>query len=1077
MKIRFLLPLLILVTLFSTACKNNIRTNNSKLPDGLIMVSFSENRINSRAAIFLPEEMNETNISRYELSGEYDGDDASDFDDQYIFFSKEFDSYDSLCAFTKGLIPGKWNFNLYAYLAVETDPVLSSSESKEISADDSKVIFNLAPIKGSSTHGNLNIRIHYPDEVAKGCKFTVRYYDEHGISNEGLSCNAVLTGGVAVPSDNSISQLASGNYILSISFYSDEGCTDLLNTFNVLFVIQGGNTTVVETSYSTLNQKFTIEFLTNSEDATFKSSYLNSESKYLAKYTVYDKVILPGDTVFASKPEKIFAGWSEDSSSESGFTEWMPGDKTEDLILYAVWSDLPVYTVTFNSNGGTEVAAQNVTQGKFATEPVVPSKTGMSFAGWYLTAECADDDKFDFDSTPVTENIILYAKWVSVYTVNFLDSGKTIYSGESFDETYGTSTAALEGQIEIPNAVTFNTAGLTLTSEDEANIPEFVGWYYDSACEKPVSVFGANATLDLDANAGDLVVDEENRTINVYAKWNYSLVYVDSSSSNSYTDGTASGFTSDYPVKSIAEAKRLIIDESADDTTDTIFIISEPSSLSAYSNTNALFKTTANSFGSSIYDCTIENASFEMAAGGNCYFTLIGSSTVLNNVKLKGTSLKQCVIDCANNTNTNGTLTVKNCIFENFTIGSDGKSYGFFNGMMFYLGTNISGSNIVIENCTFSNNKVGSYDATNSASSGFISANNKLTIKNSTFENNEYSGTLLSAYKIIVGDSAVPDDRVIFNENKGCIFQGRRKPGSDSSESAILDCNYAEFTGNTTKIGDIKDTIINSCTFNENGKSNTYLWYSGESNVTVTNCSFNKTKGIPLYFNSGVIDRTTFTDSETDYIMFYNSIAGELELSGNCSFDKPVQVLASSSSKVQNLIKVDGSFEVPDPVKLAAYDANSLALGSRILETYSPYIVLENTDYKIDADGYIVSANQGTGGITDPLDIAKNLYFDLSDYASKTGDVYSVQLDSLLTFTAKDKTAAVVLNITDWSATAVYAGIEEIEVTLNDVSGFTSMKTFTLSSSEFYPGNYVITVSGRYNSVPFSTEFIVQVTE
>ena len=40
-------------------------------------------------------------------------------------------------------------------------------------------------------------------------------------------------------------------------------------------------------------------------------------------------------------------------------------------------------TVTFNSDGGTEVTAQPVVYGGVAVEPTAPTKEGYTFGGWY----------------------------------------------------------------------------------------------------------------------------------------------------------------------------------------------------------------------------------------------------------------------------------------------------------------------------------------------------------------------------------------------------------------------------------------------------------------------------------------------------------------------------------------------------------------------------------------------------------------------------------------------------------------------------------------------------------------------
>ena len=65
-------------------------------------------------------------------------------------------------------------------------------------------------------------------------------------------------------------------------------------------------------------------------------------------------------------------------------------------------------TVTFEVNGGSAVAAQNVIKGEKATKPDDPTKAGNAFDGWFQDATFSV--AFDFD-TPITADMTLYAKW------------------------------------------------------------------------------------------------------------------------------------------------------------------------------------------------------------------------------------------------------------------------------------------------------------------------------------------------------------------------------------------------------------------------------------------------------------------------------------------------------------------------------------------------------------------------------------------------------------------------------------------------------------------------------------------
>ncbi len=92
---------------------------------------------------------------------------------------------------------------------------------------------------------------------------------------------------------------------------------------------------------------------------------------------------------------------------------------TEDITLVAEWEKLCV--VTFNSNGGSEVATQYIENNKYASFPQGVSKQYHNLVGWKLNGET-----FDFVNTPITEDITLVADWaIYTYEVNFDSNGGT----------------------------------------------------------------------------------------------------------------------------------------------------------------------------------------------------------------------------------------------------------------------------------------------------------------------------------------------------------------------------------------------------------------------------------------------------------------------------------------------------------------------------------------------------------------------------------------------------------------------------------------------------------------------------
>ncbi|WGK70453.1 InlB B-repeat-containing protein [Candidatus Haliotispira prima] len=67
------------------------------------------------------------------------------------------------------------------------------------------------------------------------------------------------------------------------------------------------------------------------------------------------------------------------------------------------------FTVTFNSQGGTEVATQTIASGEKSEKPTDPTKTNLIFGGWYKEQALANP--FNFTQETITGNLTLYAKW------------------------------------------------------------------------------------------------------------------------------------------------------------------------------------------------------------------------------------------------------------------------------------------------------------------------------------------------------------------------------------------------------------------------------------------------------------------------------------------------------------------------------------------------------------------------------------------------------------------------------------------------------------------------------------------
>ena len=149
-------------------------------------------------------------------------------------------------------------------------------------------------------------------------------------------------------------------------------------------------------------------YITTTEKVVY---YLTAEDLASRNEPIYPTKAAYGSTLpTADAPTPVRKGYKFLYWAREGQTKNVNGQAVNGWTnLYAVWEAIPEpvsYTVTFNSNGGTEVKPQNVRSGELADEPAAPTRDGYTFLGWYTE----DGKEFTF-STPINSNITLKAEW------------------------------------------------------------------------------------------------------------------------------------------------------------------------------------------------------------------------------------------------------------------------------------------------------------------------------------------------------------------------------------------------------------------------------------------------------------------------------------------------------------------------------------------------------------------------------------------------------------------------------------------------------------------------------------------
>ena len=119
------------------------------------------------------------------------------------------------------------------------------------------------------------------------------------------------------------------------------------------------------------------------------------------------------------------------------------------FTLYAIWVPSK-YTITFDSNGGTNISSIVVDYNTKVSKPVDPTKDGYTFGGWYTNSSLTN--VFDFN-TLIKQNYTLYAKWIKnptsipVYRMYNPVNGEHLYTADAHevDVIYKTLGWGFEG--------------------------------------------------------------------------------------------------------------------------------------------------------------------------------------------------------------------------------------------------------------------------------------------------------------------------------------------------------------------------------------------------------------------------------------------------------------------------------------------------------------------------------------------------------------------------------------------------------------------------------------------------------
>ena len=203
----------------------------------------------------------------------------------------------------------------------------------------------------------------------------------------------------------------------------------------------------------------------------------------------------PNDVSYTNNPTEPAA------PSRDGYTfdRWdKTGEGTTTITYTAKWTAIPAtYTVTFDSQGGSAVNDQTVTEGQTITEPAAPTRDGYTFAGWFT--ESSGGSQWNF-STAVTKNMTLYAQWTAVEEPIPTPTPDPTPSGPST----GDSTGWDDIRDELENAAKGDE--ITIDMGDETKVPAEI---FESLAGKDVDVTFDLGNVQWSVNGADIPTDTD----------------------------------------------------------------------------------------------------------------------------------------------------------------------------------------------------------------------------------------------------------------------------------------------------------------------------------------------------------------------------------------------------------------------------------------------------------------------------------------------------------------------------------------------------------------------------------------
>ncbi len=288
-----------------------------------------------------------------------------------------------------------------------------------------------------------------------------------GITTTVAALNVVLTGGSSNAFNEEIELLgADGTTVkqsyttsLSAGNWKDNAInkTDIIEDIRYIRV-HGASKWIVMKSFSVSYIETRTKY-----DVAFAAGTGASGSMATLQYIEGAEVTLPAST-FTAPTDKEFDVWT---SSDVTITDGKFTMPAKNVTVTATWKDAVTrFTVTFETNGGSSIDAQEVEINGHPAAVDDPTKDHNVFVGWYNNSDLADEHAVaDITALTITEDITLYAKWaldLQVTKIVFSNGFDAFINGSTVTAYYMDGEAAPTIESYEANANVKTTGGVLI---------------------------------------------------------------------------------------------------------------------------------------------------------------------------------------------------------------------------------------------------------------------------------------------------------------------------------------------------------------------------------------------------------------------------------------------------------------------------------------------------------------------------------------------------------------------------------------------------------------------------------------